>query len=45
MTMETTTKSGKNQNFSREVREKVEANWNRKLFSEKSICDPLNVFF
>ena len=46
MTMKTTTKSGKNQEFSREVpEEKVEAIWNHKLFSDKFICDPLNVFF
>ena len=45
MTMKTTTKSGKNQKLSREVREeKVEAIWKHKLYSENIICDPLNVF-
>ena len=43
--MKTTTKSGKNQKFSREVREqKVQAIWNHKLFSENFIRDPLNFF-
>ena len=46
MTMKTTTKSGKNQKLSREVREeKVEAIWNHKLFAEKFIFDPLSVSF
>ena len=45
MTMKTTTKSGKNQKFGKEVREeKVKAIRNHKLFSENFICDPLNVF-
>ena len=44
MTMKTTTKSGKNQKFSIDVREeKVEAIWNHKLSSEKIICNPMNV--
>ena len=45
MTMKTTTKSHKNQKFNWEVpEENVEDIWNHKLFSEKFICDPLNVF-
>ena len=43
---ENNNKIRQNQEFSREVQEeKVEAIWNHKLFSEKFICYPLNVFF
>ena len=31
--------------FSRKLQEeKVEAIWNHKIFSEKRICDPMNIF-
>ena len=39
----TTTKTGKNQKFSKKAR-KDRSHLNRKLFSENFICDPLKVF-
>ena len=40
-----TTKTGKNQKFSRKVRRKCRSHLTNKLFSEKFSCDPLNIFF
>ena len=42
--MKKTTITGKNQKFSRKMREKCRSHFKHKFFSKNFISDPLNVF-